>query len=812
MLGPAQQRQLTGSANRARCDCGQNLQDARGTAICCLMLLWTVILLGCSTANAVQVGEVDPQQDSVRATADDQHATGNQSDGLPEEAIDLAEIAKRVSEQGVEPVIESLRTAESGTSRKRLAWALDSIRDLLKQHPDQFWFQLQARTRLAHLEDIQQQLLDQMPKGTLIAKSSLLRGPVPEVAETLRTDLGAIVHLRVSSDRRELYCSGFASRLAIVRAESLQLIRNMATPGQPLATTVGAGSEDYVITRRGQGMDGPVFVQNIRTGETIAQLKDKFPSESDFYGYPRRPPLQTARTGMHLVFWNGSSFVDRELANTKNVVRFRSKEHRSTAPLAIALRGQDRLVSFDKTGSLRVFDYPAGREAFVATRIIDMPEGVAFSDDGIWLAASGTVSADAADQLRSGSSGQQSSRVIVVWNLDQQKEVARFSVESGSHNPHYALAFVDGETLLSGDRHGRIHAWSISSRQRISTVNANPAAITSLVPAPIPGFAFSGDISGILTLVDYRSSTEVLPAAPFRPFRELHSFDGQWEGEASNNTVRLWSVKSNELLHEFKLPDSVANDVGAPSSTGINLEAGSIVIAGSDRIKRWNFNTGEVHPVLLDRTRERATKSLVSPDGRYIAVWDRAVSSAGPLNCYRVESGKAVLRDLQHWTTIAHDDRSFRFISGERLVVMSDAVRVYDLTTGTLAAEFSPAPSTAVHDFACATRSGITLTTLAVRNLNGEKPDKLAIWKPGEAGRLFDFPNAAKQNLTAVDPDGRRAITASHDGILLLWDVTSGVIRRQFDLGVKIKRMDFDGTILIVTASDDQQHVFQYAD
>lgn len=731
------------------------------------------------------------------------HSVGEESDD-PGRLFDYNKLAHVVRERGIDAVIKKLDRADSKERVRRLVAALDHVRHIVREDPEQLWFQLCSRTRLEGWEDFQQSLLVATPENTLLPLTSSLNQVHPGVVRTWRFGEEAIRHLALSSDGSEIYCGTEAGRFVVLDANTHALVRDLSVSGSVLTTLRGPGGRDVFMAASGLDPHFGRDLHDVQTGEVKVRLKVGLETE-----YPFPPPVQITPDGRHLVCGTENiSFLAQELPDLQDSFVFRSKiEPTRCRPLFIALVDEGRrLYSVDDRGYLREFGYPEGKELRPPRRLLPRIHVCSLSPDESRLAVSRIIYGP--------DGGRTSDSEMVVWDLAERREVAKYEILEKNLA---SAAFLDAETVVTGGYEGHVQVWKTDTSRPIATIQAHDSSVIRICRAPDGKRVFTGDFLGFVKLVDplgQIAEERPLPPRASRAFRRYFCPDGRWEAGFSAGRVTIWSVGSDEPRYQLDLPKELLWHVRRVTSIGIGLDEKVIHLGGQKAIGRWYFEYNDFRKIAIDvsgfprklNRRERPPLSVfVSPDGERAVAWELQ-----NLAVFDVETGQQrFLISPGCWFGGVHF-----FLSNERLALTYrdsplHGVRVFDLTTGRETANH-------VHGFfqngvACAHAADLLVTVGKRRHEDVQEPQTIAIWRPGLKAEFLDAPGQVGLMRVGITPDGKRAVTASFDGIVLLWDLSERRVMRRFDLEIRIESLAFDGTTLVVTEPDTHtRHVFQY--
>jgi hypothetical protein len=148
----------------------------------------------------------------------------------------FAELQARVDRDGVDRVADEMLDAGSTNELAgRIAGTLDQNREILRQAPDQLWFQLAARN--VPVADELTKFLGKPPAGLmLLARTPTLRQYSAGMARTTSESPKHVLFFRLSNDRTKLFCVTPDNTLLVLNAEDLSEIAHRDPPDIPRST------------------------------------------------------------------------------------------------------------------------------------------------------------------------------------------------------------------------------------------------------------------------------------------------------------------------------------------------------------------------------------------------------------------------------------------------------------------------------------------------------------------------------------------------------------------------------------------------
>ncbi len=377
-------------------------------------------------------------------------------------AADFGELAEDIAARGIDSVLESLSQSAKTEDDRRILLALGSRRAVIRQHPDQTWFQLQAHSRWTGWENVQDWLMASQPETGLVALSSSLPAPVPGTITTWDMNIETqgtpyILRLTLSPDQKKLYCELTNPDLVLVIDLTSQSIVSRHELSDTSAGVFLTGNNRTEIAwpgRSGRRIRGhELEIRNLLTGEIHARLKHRI-----------EPPVAISPDGQHLVFW-GSRFVWRQLSDDS--FKHPGSSGRPSDYVSIDFAAGGRLVAVDQSGFLRHIRYPGGPEPAEPVRILPAARITAINPQLTQIACSGT---DADGEP-----------VVVVWSLTESKEICRFRIPGSDDKGKVsvtAMAFLDADNLMTGTRGGIVHTWTIENPWPHHSVQVSTPGIT----------------------------------------------------------------------------------------------------------------------------------------------------------------------------------------------------------------------------------------------------------------------------------------------------------------------------------------------
>jgi WD40 repeat protein/serine/threonine protein kinase len=375
-----------------------------------------------------------------------------------------------------------------------------------------------------------------------------------------------------------------------------------------------------------------------------------------------------------------------------------------------------------------------------------------------------------------------------IWDSASGTLLKTLAVPDGP--VHAMVALADGRFLLVAAEKGPLAIWDLVSGRQVKTWARQPGHVTCLSLLPGGRLVASGGSDRLVRLWDPTTGQCVMEMKGHDDGVTAVAAGATRLASASRDgTVRLWAIEDGRLLGALEGHDGRVNAVV------LSEEESRVVSAGEDRtVRDWGLNSrelvrsytshsgavhalalgpgdGRVHSGSVDRTvrswdpdRERlagwqqldaAVHALaVSPDGQVWAAHGAAVSGLDsfplalppPALC---RPSSAIEVEARAESFEERIDEARRTLSAGDLALASSLVR----TARSIPGHERSAEALALWDELCARlpRKGLQ-----------------SAWDVGRLSGHHEPPAAV-----AVGPDGERALSASLDATIRLWDLGS---------------------------------------
>jgi WD40 repeat protein len=285
--------------------------------------------------------------------------------------------------------------------------------------------------------------------------------------------------------------------------------------------------------------------------------------------------------------------------------------------------------------------------------------------------------------------------------------------------------------------------------------------------------AFSGSWDGTLRFWDVATGGQLrsIEVSPQQILAIAGSPDGRLVATAGvDNVIRLWDSQSGELVRQIKGSRGFINGL-AFSPDGKRL----LSAAGDRKVRLWDVQTGEELRI-YDQTMEVLASVAFSPDGRLAlcsgGYFNNTKTPLGEmLRVWDLESGNVVfrlqpkVRSVIKQAVFSPDGRSVAAVDLD-----AHGLGVWDLEKG-VRTHLIPRTSGTIQDLAFSPDGRLILTGHAGSRM------VLCEVESGRVVREFEGHTGPVQTV-ALSPDGRYALSGSWDKTLRLWRLPEAVHSR----------------------------------
>jgi WD40 repeat protein/serine/threonine protein kinase len=468
-------------------------------------------------------------------------------------------------------------------------------------------------------------------------------------------------------------------------------------------------------------------------------------------------------------------------------VRHRLTGHEaSVMAVAYSPDGQTA-ASAGADGTLRVWDALGGTLRWEA-EIEGIVTSVAFSPDGREILSSGT------DNL------------MRLWDATDGELIREYE---GHEDTVTDVAFSpDGETALSGSLDRTMILWNIENGEIVREFDStndeeNPlGAITVVAFSPDGTKVLAGTVDETIAntgddytdrtvrVWDIESGEQLQRIAPASGFIRAADFSpdservvvGIWDG-TNDGTLRIYDIDSGEEIRRIYAHSDIVSGVGY-SPDGRYLVSSS----WDNTLRVWDAQTG-VEVRRFTGFGERLLGFAFSSDGEYV------VTATGNIGNNEIQTDRENARDKSVWVIDMRNRAEIRTLSGHqdwvweidtspdgrfiasgsgplRPPANDTSVRVWEAQTG---------EEVHVLEAHTDTVDGVAFSPDGETLLSGSWDSQVILWNVETGGLVREF-EGHEGRVTSVDLGETLAVSGDHLGTIILWDVETGEEIRQISV------------------------------
>jgi WD40 repeat protein len=430
--------------------------------------------------------------------------------------------------------------------------------------------------------------------------------------------------------------------------------------------------------------------------------------------------------GSRVLFGAGDGTVRGLDVATRTEIGVVEGQRAIVSALAVAPDGRHLLAGADD-GSLRLWDLVSGEVLRKFDGHAKSVGCVAFGADGTWAVSGG------------------GDRMLRVWDVGSGMETEKLDGQTGSVKSVAVLP--GGQRILSASADRTVCCWRLHGPQERTRSQVQAGAVSMIAVSADGVRVVAGSTGQTVEVWDAGASGILRSLEGHRQIIQAVRMtgDGRLALTASRDgTLRVWDVESGGTLHVLK---GHWDGVAAVAMTPTGDRAVSLSLDRTIRV--WDLERGTQLRVLLGPGSERSTEYL---------------------------RGRAP--GLDEAFALQIDSTDLTLARGARLGISPDGTRAIFAEGGTIGIwhlDTGRVVSTTIEDFQ-AEELGMDPDAAIVGSILGT----LCVIDP-EEGTLVRFLDEGRGTARVrqimdivVDSPGRRAITASRDGSVRVWDLATG--------------------------------------
>jgi parallel beta-helix repeat protein len=415
----------------------------------------------------------------------------------------------------------------------------------------------------------------------------------------------------------------------------------------------------------------------------------------------------------------------------------------------VASGGQDRVI--------RLWDADTLRERATLAGHAGPVQALAYAADGKRL-------------LSGGADG-----TVRLWDVAAAKEVRRFDAQSGVRG--VALS-PDGTRALSGGDDGTLHLWRTDTGEEVHRLTGHDGIVTTVGFTRDGRRAFSAGKDQKIRFWDLEKGREVSRLEGHTGWINACALSPSGDrlvsaAPAPEETIRVWDLATGKEVRSIPQAGAVSRVAFSPDGRRLLSAQG-----WNAQLRLWDANTGKELVRCAGHAGTGARGLTFTPDGRLafsggddgaVRVWDLATGAEQT----HLEGHTSFV------SSVAFSADGTGLLSAGRDL----AVRLWDLGTGqerAILGKDDPAASS-VYDREYTAHFAFDGRQVLVSGKRDTQP-VLSLRELGRGRERFAFEHPSGVTVSAVSPDGRRALSGGEgdDATLRCWDLETGAELRRF--------------------------------
>jgi WD40 repeat protein len=345
-----------------------------------------------------------------------------------------------------------------------------------------------------------------------------------------------------------------------------------------------------------------------------------------------------------------------------------------------------------------------------------------------------------------------------LWDVQKGEEVRRFIVHKGGVS---AVAFSpDGKLVVTGGNDGTVRLWDDKSGDEIKEFTGHANGVSAVAFSHNGKYLLTAGGDNTARLWDVETGELLQSFTGHSSFVSDVAFspdDGYVLTGSFDTTARVWETTTGKELHAFTGHTQYSSVTSAAFSPD-----GKYVLTGNrdHTAQLWEVETGVEIRTFSDHT-DSVNDVAFSPDGQYVLTG----SEDKTVRLWNIQSGQEVRQFIGHQAGVKavgfSPDGQYVLSGGE-----DNTARLWAATSNASPRIFSG------HTL------GVTSVTFSPDGryaLTGSQDATARLWDIASGREIRSFIGHTKAiNSVAISPDGRYALTGSDDNTARLWNVETG--------------------------------------